>query len=231
VASAVADVLPYVAAGAFGGLVGTVELITRYRDDPRSAVLSAAAGTYILVNVIASVGALYVLHVFDLRFGFRITQTEQTRTVQVLVAGIGSAILFRSAVLSVVVGDQLVNLGPSAILAILTSAADRAVDRRRARIRCKSVAKYMANASFEKAAAALPAVCWGAMQNATRQEIDAVENIINGLKSAANTDVPDQVKSYILGFALLDVVGESVLQEIAEALRGEISTAVGEDLP
>lgn len=229
--SAVDDFLAYLAAGTFGGLVGTAELITRYRDDPRKAVLSMAAATYILVNVIASASALYLLHVFDFKFGFRAAQTEQIRVVQVLVAGIGSAVLFRSAVLSVVVGDQLVNLGPSAILAILTSAADRAVDRRRAQVRSRTIAECMTNVSFEKAAAALPTFCWGAMQNASKQEVDAVENIVNGLQSAANADVPDQVKAYILGFALLNVVGESVLRQIADALRSEISTPADEDLP
>jgi hypothetical protein len=39
------------------------------------------------------------------------------------------------------------------------------------------------------------------------------------------------VKAYILGFAPVNIVGESVLQEIANALGSEISTASGEGLP
>ena len=53
-----------------GALVALGELVSRYRDSPRRALLgSFAAWLYCLINSLASVSALGLMHAFDVTFG------------------------------------------------------------------------------------------------------------------------------------------------------------------
>ena len=54
--------LDWVAVALLGGLVGTSELISRYKDDPWAAIRNWPARFYIAINGAASVGALGVIH-------------------------------------------------------------------------------------------------------------------------------------------------------------------------
>ena len=52
---------PYVWVSILGGLVGIVELISRYRDNPLRAITRFPAIIYIVFNVAASILALYLI--------------------------------------------------------------------------------------------------------------------------------------------------------------------------
>jgi uncharacterized membrane protein len=207
---------PYVIAAFLGGLLAIAELVSRYRDDPAGAVLSPPAAVYVVVNVAAAAAALYLLHVFDWTFG--LTGTARNVT-QVLTAGLGSAALFRSSLFNVATGDQFVGIGPSAILNVILTAADRAVDRRRADIRAANTAVIMEGFSFNKGAEALLAYCIATMQNVTPTEAKTVENRISELRDQKNNTMPDTVKSYILGLELLTLVGDQVLTKASEHVK------------
>jgi hypothetical protein len=54
--------LDWIAVALLGGVVGSSELISRYKDEPGTAMKSRPAVFYILINAAASVGALGLIH-------------------------------------------------------------------------------------------------------------------------------------------------------------------------
>lgn len=205
-----------VSAAIFGALVATAELVTRYRDDPAAALISAPAIIYVSVNAIAALGAYYLIKTFGWTFGATGAAVDIT---QVLTAGFGSASLFRSSLFNVTAGDQVVGVGPSAVLAVILGAADRAVDRQRAVVRSAQATRIMRGVSFERSADALIAFTVATMQNVTAEEAQSVQNRIAQLRDRRNDDIPDSIKSYILGVSLLTLTGGKVLEGVAAQIR------------
>ncbi|MFI9846925.1 hypothetical protein ACIHFD_58605 [Nonomuraea sp. NPDC051941] len=209
-------VISFVVAGLIGALVALAELVSRYRDDPWRALVSLPAGLYVVVNLAGSVSGLWMIKQFGLTFGAAGAGLELT---QVLVAGFGSSTLFRSSLFNVTVGNQVVGVGPSAVLTVLLSAADRAVDRGQAKIRSEQVRRIMDKYPFERGADALFQYSAATLQNFTPTETKAIEDRISSLRSGRESTLPDQVKSYLLGLALQTLVGEKTLRELVESLR------------
>jgi hypothetical protein len=219
------DYWPTVVACSLGALLAVAELVARYRDDPAAAVLSWPAAVYVGVNAAAAGVALYLIRVFGWTFGANGSARE---AVQVLTAGFGSAALFRSSVFNVTAGDRVIGIGPSEILNVILTAADRAVDRERALIRATRAAEIMQGLKFEGNSEAILAYCVATMQNVSPEEARAVEAKISALRNdPKNNAINDKIKSYILGLSLLTLVGDNVLtkatDQLKKVLREEIS--------
>ena len=209
--------MDYVAVAFIGALVGLGELIARYRDAPGSALGNPAAALYVGVNAVAAMAALGLVHAFGWTFGAE--PGEQERWTRVLVSGFGAMAIFRSSLFVVRAGDQDVGVGPSGFLQVLLTAADRAVDRRRAGARAGEVSRAMEGVSFSKACEALPSYCLALMQNATEDEKVALANQVTLLRDA---QMEDRAKTLALGLALMNVVGSGVLEAAVGSLREEI---------
>jgi len=208
------DVINGVIAFALGGFVAVGELVSRYRDDPLRAVMSVPAALYVALNGLASVAAFALIRRMDWTFG----APEASVVVwQVLVAGFGAIALFRTSLFNVTVGDQVIGVGPSVVLNVILTAADREVDRKRAIYRIDSVAEVMRRFPFEQADA-LRLVCFEAMQNASPADRDAVSNVVRDLRDPLNASVPDHVKSFVLGLSLMTLVGETALRRAVRAV-------------
>lgn len=207
-----------------GALVAVGELASRYKDDPVRAIVSLPAGVYIAVNGLASVGALALAHTFDWTFG---ASGGQIRVIQVMIAGFGAIALFRTSLFNVTVADQVIGVGPSVLLNVILTTADRAVDRGRALDRSKMVTEIMKGISFDKSADSIRLFCVGLMQNALPAEKDAIAQTISNLRDPLNNNVPDQIKSYIFGLSLLGLVGEKVLRDAIQRLRTTLSAVPG----
>ena len=210
----------YAVCGLMGGALGLVELISRYRDDPLAAVQCVAAIIYTLVNVLASLLALFLLETFAPN---AMGTPGETKTVvtQILVAGFGAMAFLRTSIFNVSVASDKVAVGPAALLDVLLNASDRAVDRRRAQARSGSL-KSMAwdKVSFNKAQGALPPYCFALMQNVSAKEKEAVNRHIQVLK--ANTQMTSQQKLMLMILVLMNVVGEEVIKEAKAGLGAEI---------
>ncbi|MGH3152825.1 MAG: hypothetical protein ACRDOB_19130 [Streptosporangiaceae bacterium] len=216
------DYWPAFVACVLGALLAIAELVARYRDDPVAAVLSWPAAVYVGVNATAAGVALYVIHVFGWTFG---AHGSALVAVQVLTAGLGSAALFRASVFNVTAGDRVIGIGPSEILNVILTAADRAVDRKRALIRATRAAQIMEGLTFEGSAEALLAYCVATMQNVTPDEARVVEAKIIALRDRKNDALHDTVKLYILGLSLLSLVGDHVLEKASDQLRDIFNAA------
>jgi hypothetical protein len=214
--------LDYILVGLFGALVGTTELLSRYRDAPLRAVISWFAAGYIIINILAAMLALWLLRLFGINFGLDpATDIVKLRWVQILTAGFASMMLFRSSVFVLQVGDQDVSVGPSSILEVLLTVLDREIDRKRARERAREVEEVMDNISFTKAREQLPVVAFALMQNLAREDQDQIVNKV--LQLSTNSNLTESARSTALGLALMDFVGKRVLEEAVGLIREDIS--------
>ncbi|HEX8584697.1 MAG TPA: hypothetical protein VF680_09830 [Allosphingosinicella sp.] len=202
-----------------GGLLGACELITRYRDEPFKAVINSAAGAYVVINSLASVLALVVLNAFDVNFGIPPQEVVKLHLSLVLVAALGAMAFFRSSLFTFKVGGQDLALGPGLVLQVLLAVTDRQVDRSRASARATMIAQLMQGVDFEKARTALPAFCFGLMQNVTKEEQAAVGDQVTKLGS---TGIPGPTKALLLGLLIVNVVGEAALKAAIDSLGADI---------
>jgi hypothetical protein len=205
--------------GLIGGILGLCELLARYRDEPGSAVVNPAAALYIATNVVAALVALGLLNIFRVDFGIPAAEPGKLRVVLILVGGLGAMAFFRSSLFTFKLGDKDVPLGPGLVLQILLDVTDREVDRGRAGPRAVAITEIMAGIDFDKAKAALPAYCFGLMQNVSGEEQSAVGQQVAKLDSAA---ISPSIRSYLLGLLVLNIVGETVLRAAIKSLDKEI---------
>jgi hypothetical protein len=213
-----ATAVNYFLAGGIGALLGIAELLARYRDKPTRIARRVAAWTYVLLNAVASVVALTLIRQFGWTFGQE--DTAAIATAQVLVAGLGAAVLFRSSLFLFKVGDENVGLGPSVLLTSLLGAADRSVDRDQAGERLRSAGETLQNVSFVKAKDALVTAALAASANVSAEESASLRQAVKALESEAS--MTDAAKTLVLGMLIIDVVGAGVLEETAKQLGDEI---------
>jgi hypothetical protein len=210
-----AAILDVVLAFGIGVLVGTGELVSRFRDEPSRAVVSRPGLVYITVNGLASVFALYALRTLSPSA----TPSEQTRLLEILSAGIGAMALFRTALFTVRVAGTDVGVGPVAFLQVMLAALDRAVDRKRARERADRVIKIMNGLTFDQLALALPAFNIALMQNLSKDEAEAISEEVKQINARA---MQTEAKVLNLGLLLMNYVGEGVLEEAVLGLRRQL---------
>lgn len=215
-----ADVADYAVVALFGLLVAFGELATRYRDAPTRAIANLSAWGYMALNAVAAVSALALIRLYDVNLDM--TDAEERRWAQVLLAGFGAMAFFRTSFFIARVGGQDLGMGPSGVLQSLLKVADRGIDRHRARARAGEVTKAMEGVSFEKAQTSLPAYCFALMQNVTQEEQAAVADQVVAKLKVAN--MPDATRGLALGLALMNIVGEGVLIAAVKSLGDEIKT-------
>ena len=126
---------------------------------------------------------------------------------------------FRTSLFIVRAGDRDVGLGPSEILKVFLTAADRAVDRKRAAARAYAVASAMKGIDFAKASSALPTYCLALMQNVPPEDQQELRRAVEALETR---EVEPSVKSLLLGIELINVVGVDVLTTAVNSLGDQI---------
>ncbi|WP_245679651.1 hypothetical protein [Actinomadura hibisca] len=208
----------YLVAVSLSCLVGVAELVSRYRDRPTTLVRVPSTWAYVLINGAAGAGSLLLLHTFDWKFG--VQSPEVSGATQVLVASLGSMMVFRSAVFTVRVGDEDVAVGPSTLLTSLLAAADRGVDRMQARTRARETGDIMKGVSFDRAKLALPTYCLGLLQNVSAEDQADLRTAVDAL---AGSEMTDTQMAYNLGLLLMNVAGPDVLRAAVDTMRPEIS--------
>jgi hypothetical protein len=203
--------LDWAAVMVLGGVVGASELISRYKDDPGAAIRSWPAIFYIAINSAASMAALGLIQA-----NAWFTMSRWTR---ILVAGVSAMAFFRTSLLIVRAGDRDVGVGPSGFLQIFLAAADRAVDRKRARARSDAVASVMKGVDFKKAVKVLPPYCVALMQNVSAEDQQVLNRVLEALDKQEGDP---SVKALLLGIELINVVGEDVLTTAINSLGDQI---------
>jgi hypothetical protein len=213
----------YLIVAAIAASLGLCELWSRYRDEPYRAVINLPAIAYILINAGAGAIALLLINAWKPNFGVNPqTDVVKLHVIWILVAGLGAMAFFRSSFFTFRLGEKDVPLGPSLIMQVLLDVTDRSVDRGRAAPRALLVADVMSGIDFDKAVLALPAYCFALMQNVSKEEQSAIGQQFTTLNSSS---IAPEIKSYLLGLVLLNVVGEAVLRAAVKTLKAQISSA------
>jgi hypothetical protein len=199
-----------------GVLIGITDIISRYRDEPDDALGTTPSFFYLFVNVVASSLTLICIRAFEWTFGL---QGQQAAWAQVLVAGFGAMAILRTSLWTVQVGEQSIPIGLNSFLDAILGTVDRAVDRKRAQQRAQAVSTIMKDVDFDKAAQALPAYCFGLLQNLPVDEQDKFGRKVALLASAP---MNKRVKALLLGLTLMNLVGEKVLETAVANLGTDI---------
>ena len=210
--------LEWLVAGLVGALISSAEIISRYRDEPEYALRTWPSQFYLLLNALASVLALVFIRLFGWTFG--VGDPSALGWVQAAVAGIGAMAILRASLFSVRIDDQTVPVGLGRFLDVLLESVDRAVDRKRAEERGKTVSEIMKDVVFEKAYVALPAYCLALLQNLPQADQDQLGKKIGLLYNSEG--ISPRVKSMLLGIALMNLVGENVLRAAVKSLGQDL---------
>lgn len=213
----------YIAVFILAALVATAELTARYKDSPSSALSTGPAYFYILLNGVIGLAALYVLDVVapDLLANDACTDSNPSTHCpplsvgRVFAAAFGSLVIMRSAFARMSIGGQDIGVGPSAIIEIFQSAADRSVDRRRAASRIDELPKELRRLPLDFANSTLMALCVELMQNLTAEEKQTIEQRI---KLVPELQVHEQLRPLVIALILQEFVGKDVLAKAVKKI-------------
>ncbi|MCA9701948.1 MAG: hypothetical protein KC431_30785, partial [Myxococcales bacterium] len=189
---------------AFAIGIGTalVELLSRYRDEPFKVIATSQfAWVYIILNGALAIGADIAL----VQSPYGTVETGTGRGVLALMGGLAAAVVLRSRVFTAQLGDEQVSIGPGYVVDQLLSIIDAQIDRRRALQRVQIVVEVMKGKDFEGAKTHASTMITGSRQNLTLQ---AQQDLANQIREVSDRKIPDQERSYALGFILLDFMGE-----------------------
>jgi hypothetical protein len=219
-------VLAYVVAGVIGGLVGAVEIFQRYRAEPFPAVLNRWGAAYLLFNAGMALAAFWVATAAR-------SLTETTAALELVqwaaLAGFGSSAVIRAKLLDIKLGDgKELALGPEIVVQTFLAVLDRELDRYRGQRRFDTVRRLLAGVDFERAKLRLPLQVFQAMQAVTEEETEKLMKRVAEVDELATLSSQD--KAYLLGFYLLDLVGEEFLAGILDKHKDDfqvVAPAVG----
>jgi hypothetical protein len=189
-----------------------VELLSRYRDEPIKVIATSQfAWVYLLLNGFLALGA----HAILLEGRFAEVDSDTQRAGVAVLAGLGAAVILRSRVFTARLGDEQISIGPGYVVDQLLGIIDAQIDRRRALERVRIVVELMQNKDFDGSRIHASTMITGSRQNLSLQE---QKDLANQIREVVDRKIPDQEKSYALGFILLDFMGEGFLAAVAEKL-------------
>jgi hypothetical protein len=196
-----------------GGLVGTAEIASRYRDEPIHAIRSPYGLVYIVLNgAISVLSLLLIFHYSDM---FRAVSGD--KLLAAIAAGFGSSAVMRTrlAVLKGPDGKE-VSIGPDLVINQLLQIFDQRIDRLRAKKRQAIVINNLPLirrlGSFRTAANYLLAslLAFQNMSETYKSDFGAM------IAEYEKMPLPDDIKYLALGFVFLTLVGESQFGDVVE---------------
>lgn len=242
--------LAYAATFLFGALVGLSEVLSRYRDAPGRAALSAPGLLYIAFNGAVSLLALFFIREILPLWADPASDAASAATATLpsggsggggpppvqrgvlardaLIAGLGAMAVLRSSILTARVGSKDIEVGPAAVMEIFRAAMDRQIARKRAVVRAMDIAAAMEHVSFRTCYQALTGISLSLLQSASAEEREEVERRVAAL--ASETGRSDRDKALELGLILADSVGFPALTSSVATIRAR-NRHMGEDRP
>ena len=188
-----------------GMVTAFAEIISKFRDEPIKALRMPHALIYHLMNGAIAAFALKVLIVFS---GPDVIANGQQQLKAVVVSGLGSMLIMRSKLFNIKVAGEDVSFGPEQIINIYFRFMEAAIDRLRAKDRIEFVKSKLGNINpvkvFDYAVTMLLAS--QALDEKARKE--CIEGV-KALKDGEFKDLSPKLRSYRLGFLLLDNMGEN----------------------
>jgi cation transport regulator ChaC len=187
-----------------GMVTAFAEIIGKFKDEPLKALQTYHAIFYHVFNGLV---AVFALNVFILNGGAIATELDQLKAV--LIAGLGSMLLMRSKFIKV--KDEDVSFGPDQIIKVFLTFMEGAIDRVRAQSRVDFVKTRLTNINFDSVTPYTETM----LDSAQTLEENDRKDIADRINNLRNSTVMDtQLKSYRLGFLLLNRMGEDYVSKL-----------------
>lgn len=189
-----------------GALNAFTEIIAKFTDEPLKAFKTTQAFFYHLFNGAMSVFALHVLILLGPP-----ADTPMKEIQLVVIAGLGSMLIMRSKFFDVKVGDQEISVGPEQFVRLFLGFLETAIARARTPLRMDFVARTMHNIDCDK----VSAHCIAMLQANQRLEVRARKELVADIRALCSaTDQDKQIRSYRLGFVIVDAMGERFVEKL-----------------
>jgi hypothetical protein len=196
-----------------GALAAFTEIIVKFSDEPIKTFKTQEALFYHVVNGLIAMFALYVLILSGAPAG-----NPLERMKIVVVAGLGSVLIMRSKLFDLKVGQQEIAFGPEQFVRVFLKFMENAIDRVRAQARVEFVKQVLDNIDSEK----VQAYCLAMLDAAQALEDDKRKELQDKIKTIGQGAANDkQLRSYQLGFAILNRMGEDFLTQMFHDPRPE----------
>jgi hypothetical protein len=203
----------YLAVFVLGVAVGLAEILSRYREAPLRAAVTKPGLSYVALNGLVSLVALWIFGIFNI--SFNLTDPTQKAVARVVVAGFGALTFFRSS-FTFRTSDNAVSIGPGEILDTFFVALDLEISRSLAAEKATFAVETMAKVDYSEAEEALPILCIQLLRGSLGAEDQS--QLGEDAASLAQIQVPSEIKKAILGVMLLNAVGKGVLEAAARSL-------------
>ena len=189
-----------------GMLTAFAEFIGKFSDEPLKSLSTPHALLYHLFNGVVAALALKFL----LIFGSPITTpVEQLKVV--MVAGLGSMVMMRSKLFNLKVGGEDVAFGPDQIVKVFFRFMEAAIDRVRAQSRVEFVKEKLKDIDFD----AVYDYCNTMLDAAQALDTTEKDKAKKAMKDIRTGEIKDkQLRSYSLGFLLLNQMGEDFVSRL-----------------
>ncbi|EGQ7762832.1 hypothetical protein ABRZ80_05245 [Vibrio vulnificus] len=216
------DTIDYVSTWLFGCLLASIELSSKYKDDPASVLSSSPGVLYLGINGLICVLGLYLMYTFGL--GVEVDDSLPLlaqRTMDVLQASLSSFFVMRSSFLKLGHNSQI-DLGLNAVLKKLLEIVDREVDRVRAVKRSRDITVLFEDVCHTNTKHVF-SLCLNVMQNVSIEEAAEIQRKLDELESVIGTSdksIMDlNMMQLAIGLELYNIVGISVLTAAVQDLK------------
>lgn len=203
--------LLYFFAFMLGMLTAFAEIIGKFSDEPIKSLRTPHALFYHLLNGAISAFALFALKTYG-----QLPTNNQEKLQLVLVAGLGSMLVMRSKLFNLKVGGEDVALGPEQIINVFFRFMESEIDRLRAQSRIDFVRARLKNIDFDKVQE------YSLTMLRAAQALDTQEKCRKEMQALVAEQFADrQMKSYALGFLLLNRMGENFVTKLFDGVPKE----------
>ncbi|MEH6530758.1 MAG: hypothetical protein V7735_05350 [Photobacterium frigidiphilum] len=208
-----------------GVLLSSVELGSRYRDEPSSVLISSPGILYLSVNGLISCLGLFCVLTFSLHIEVDdVLSLDAQRTMDIMQATLGSMFVMRSSFLKLG-HDSKIDLGLSIVLKKLLDMIDREVDRVRAAKRSKDVTGILSHVSYSDTRNKVIPYCLEVMQNVSPEERRRLKFDLNAI-DAQDEKVDRITRKFSVGLIIYNIVGKTVLEAAVNDLK-----LIGKNIP
>ena len=198
-----------------GALVGLVELLGRYRDEPRRVLTGTwAAFWYVTFNALVAAAAFGLLR----HFADQILPAAKTDPlIAALAAGFGSMIILRSKLISIKGPDgKEVAVGPDLVVAEILRVFDQHMDRHRSAQRMDLVKKETAGIEQADRMGDYLLTSLASFQNLSNADREVITQTI---ERVLKTTLDRSMKILALGYGFLNIAGEETFKRAMEGVR------------
>jgi hypothetical protein len=195
----------YLWAFLLGALTAFTEIISKFRDEPIKSFRTKEALFYHAFNGAISMFALYVLMLY-----WKAPAEPLDQMKAVLVAGLGAMLIMRSRLFNIKLEKEDISFGPEQFVKVFLRFMEQAIDRVRAQARVEFVRKSMDSIDASK------------VEEYSLTMLEASQALDEKKKEDMKQKIPKicreqgdkQLKSYRLGFLLLDEMGEDFVERL-----------------